>query len=204
MNEKITEIVDNVSKLYLEYGIRGVTMDDVAHRLSISKKTLYEYFNDKEQLVWAVLDHVKNEWDNRFAANMCDNCSAIDELFYFYEIQVKMIKNNKPAFVYDLKKYYPEVYKHYQNLKQEMIVDHFLGNLNKGQKEGYYRKDMDNEIISKLNLMRIEGIMNNEYFTIEDLLNTELFTEIFKYHLYGIVSEKGRKIIEQKFSNIDN
>ncbi len=204
MNSKITGIVDSVSKLYLEYGIRGVTMDDVAHHLSISKKTLYEYFTDKKQLVWAVLDHIKKEWDHRFSSHVCIDCNAIEELFHFYEIQVKMIKSNKPAFVYDLRKYYPEVFNYFQKLKREMIEEHFLSNLAKGQEEGLYRTDMDGEIISKLNLMRIEGIMNNEYFTLDDFLNTDLFTEIFKYHLYGIASENGRKIIEKKFNNIEN
>ncbi|NQU35118.1 MAG: TetR/AcrR family transcriptional regulator [Bacteroidetes bacterium] len=201
MDDKTKKIVDSVTKLYHEYGIKGVTMDDVAHRLSISKKTLYEHFKDKKDLVLAVLEHARKEWDCHFSSFECKDCSAIDELFHFYEIQVKMIRSNRPAFVYDLKKYYPEVYSNFHKIKQKLIFENFVNNIKKGKIEGLYRDDINGEIISKLNLMRFEGILDSEYFTIEELLSTELFTEIFKYHLFGIVSDKGRDIVNQKFSN---
>lgn len=198
MDEKRKSIVENISKLYLEYGIKGVTMDDVAHRLSISKKTLYEYFTDKKQIVWAVLEYIKDDWESRFSSFECEGSNAIDELLFFYKIQVKMIKSNKPAFVYDLQKYYPDVYSNFQELKQKMIVENFTNNIIEGKKEGLYREDLNEEIIAKLNLIRIEGIMNSNYFTLDELVSTELFTEIFKYHLFGIVSEKGRIIVNKE------
>ena len=204
MNEKAKDIVSKVAAMYLEYGIRGVTMDDVAHKLGISKKTLYEYFNDKKALVSAVLENAREEWEERFASNKSEDLSAIDELLHFYEMQVKMIKNNKPAFIYDLKKYYPEVFKQFHSIKQNLILDNFGKNMIKGKEEGLYRQDINVEIIAKLNLMRFEGIMDSDLFSMEDFVTPDLFTEIFKYHIYGIVNEKGRKLIDSKFNNNAN
>ena len=204
MEDKNKAIVEKVSAMYLEYGIRGVTMDDIAHKLSISKKTLYEYFSDKKELVSAVLENARVEWDTRFESIDCSNISAIDELIHFYEIQVKMIKSNKPAFIYDLKKYYPEMFNRFHSIKQNMILNRFENNIIKGKKEGLYREDINVGIIAKLNLMRFEGITNSEFFSIDDLLSPDLFTEIFKYHIYGIVNEKGRELVDSKFSNKAN
>lgn len=204
MNQKMKDIVEKVSAMYFEYGIRGVTMDDVAHKLAISKKTLYEYFKDKEELVSAVLENGREEWDTLFCSFDNKGASAIDEILHFYDIQGKMIKSNKPAFIYDLRKYYPEIYARFHKIKQELILDNFISNLKKGKKEGLYRNDINVEIISRLNLMRFESILSKEYFSFDEFDFTELFTEIFKYHIYGITTEEGKKIVEQKFNNTAN
>lgn len=204
MNKKIVDIVKKVSTMYFDYGIRGVTMDDVAHKLAISKKTLYEYFKDKEKLVEAVLEYGRTEWDEKLSAFDCSGCNAIDEMFHFYELQARMIKGNKPAFVYDLRKYYPEIYEKFQKIKTDQVFSNFVSNLEKGKEEGLYRADLNADIISKLNLMRFESILNKEYISIDEYDSKELFIEIFKYHLYGITTEKGRKIFEQKLNDTTN
>lgn len=204
MNEKTKEIVKKVSAMYFEYGIRGVTMDDVAHNLGISKKTLYEYFSDKSELVSAVLEFGREEWESQFLSYNCDNCTAIDEVFHFYSIQTRMVKSNKPAFIYDLKKYYPEIFERFHCIKQELILENFKTNLKKGIREGLYREDINIDILAKLHYMRFESIMNKEYFSIDDFNFPDLFTEIFKYHIYGITTEKGRKVAEEKFNNTTN
>jgi len=201
MNNKVDHIVEKVSAMYLEYGIRGVTMDDVAHKLAISKKTLYEHFKDKKDLVRATIEYGRNQWETVLSSISCENCTAIDELLRFYELQLKMIKDNKPAFIYDLKKYYPEIFNHFHSLKQKMILDVFIKNMIKGKKEGLYREDINEEIIAKLNLMRFESIMSSDHFSMDDFLSQDLITEIFKYHLYGIVSDEGRELVNNKFNN---
>ncbi len=201
MDKKLDSIVSKVAKLYHEYGIKGVTMDDVAHKLAISKKTLYQYFNDKKELVWAVLEYknANKHIDLSIFNNI--NSNALDEIFYYYDIQIEMIKNHKPAFVYDLRKYYPDIYTHFQKIMQKKILESVKGNLIKGKKEGLYREDIDEDVLSRLSLMRIEGLMNSEVFSMEEVVSTNLFSEIFKYNLYGIVSDKGREMISKKLNN---
>ena len=118
-------------------------------------------------------------------------------------MNMQMIKNHKPTFVYDLRKYFPEIYIHFQKNKQNRILESVKDNLVKGKKEGLYRSDLNEDIISRLTLMRIEGILNSDIFDVEEIVSTNLFSEMYRYHLYGIVSDKGRKIFEQKINNIN-
>ncbi len=202
MDNKAQNIVEQVAKMYLDYGIKGVTMDDVAHKLAISKKTLYQYFNDKKELVWAVLEYLNGKRHIDFSILEEHDTNAIDELFIFYKIQIQMIKNHKPAFVHDLRKYYLDIYTHFQKIKHKRILESIKGNLIKGKKEGLYRNELNEDIISRLNLMRIEAIMNTDIFSIEELVSTDLFSEIFRYNFFGIVSDKGREMLQQKINKI--
>ncbi len=203
MDEKAKKLVERVADLYLQYGIKGVTMDDVARHLAISKKTLYQYFKDKKELVWAVLEY--NDCEKKMDLSIFEqkNTNAIDDLFNFYDVQVAMIKNHKPAFVYDLKKYYPDIFLHFQKIKHKKILESIISNLIKGKSEGLYRSDINEDIMARLGLMRIEGIMNSDIFSTEEIISTNFLTEVFKYNLFGIVSDKGRKMLDSKFKQIN-
>ena len=203
-DDRINKIVDNVSKLFLDYGIRGVTMDDIAHRLAMSKKTLYEFFNDKKELVEAVLNRARCEMEDHFNGMKESKLNAMEELFHFYELQIQMIRSNKPAFLYDLKKYYPDLYGKFQGFKHEAIYNNVISNLKKGIEEGLYRKDINPDIIARNSLMRMECMMNSDIFSPEEFMSTEVFSEIFKYHLYGITSDSGREMIKKKFNTTNS
>jgi AcrR family transcriptional regulator len=204
MKDKRTEIAEKVCKLYRNFGIKSVTMDDVAHHLSISKKTLYAHFSDKEDLVKGVMESIARNKAVDLSVPQKTTVNAIEELFYYYKVQVQMIRDHKPSFVYDLKKYYPDLYKHFQEAKKKRILDSVESNLIKGKKEGLYREDLDENVIARINLMRIEGIMNSGTFSLEEMVSPDLFSEIFRYHVYGIVSDKGRKLFEQELIKLNN
>lgn len=203
MDDKALAIVKKVKALYTEYGIKSVTMDDVAHELSISKKTLYQHFADKKDLVLAVLkeDYRKRQID--FSSILNNKVNAIEELFLYYKLQIRIIRDHKPSFVYDLKKYYPDIFNHFHVIKRERILDSVRENLIKGKKEGLYRPDLNEDIITRLNLMRIEGIIHSGIFTVEEMVSPDMFLEVYKYHMYGIVSEKGRKFLEHNLNKLN-
>jgi len=200
MNSKREEIIQKVRELYSRYGIRSVTMDDVVREVGISKKTLYQYFNDKSALVSAVIkcDAAIKMEDHDNALEGASN--AIEMMLAFYDFQARMIRDYNPSLIYDLKKYYPEVHNDFLEAKREMIYENILSNLIRGKSEGLYREDLQEEVIAMLNLLRVEAFVNSAVVKAEEVLTGEFFKEMFKYHMYGIVSEKGRKILEQ---NID-
>ncbi len=204
MRDRKIEIAEKVCKLFREFGIKSVTMDDIARHLSISKKTLYEYFTDKKDLVKGVMESNARNKAIDFSIPQKKKINAIEELFYYYSVQVQMIRDHKPSFIYDLKKYYPELYKQFQDVKRQRILDSVQENLIKGKKEGLYRNDVDESVIARLNLMRIEGIMNSGTFSFEEMVSPDLFSKIFKYHVYGIVSDKGREIFELELIKLNN
>jgi hypothetical protein len=104
--------------------------------------------------------------------------------------------DHKPTLIYDLKKYYPSIFNHFNKLKRESLYNGLISNLKRGKREGLYRADLNIEMIARLNLMRVEGMVNTKIFKQEEIMSSEFFKEMIKYHAYGIVSEKGRKILE--------
>ncbi|RLD41341.1 MAG: hypothetical protein DRI89_10000 [Bacteroidetes bacterium] len=203
MKDRREEIAEKVCKLYRNYGIKSVTMDDVAHHLSISKKTLYALFSDKEDLVKGVMESIARNKSVDLSVPQKMTVNAIEELFFYYKVQVQMIRDHKPSFVYDLKKYYPDLYKQFQEAKKKRILDSVQDNLIKGKREGLYRDDLDESVIARINMMRIEGIMNSGTFSFEEMISPDFFSEIFKYHVYGIVSDKGHKLFEQELIKLN-
>jgi AcrR family transcriptional regulator len=200
MNPKTLSILEQVRRLYHRYGIKSVTMDDVARQLGISKKTLYEHFNDKEDLVRNVL---MLEHDHRcgFLNTMEDKkLNAIEELFGVYKMINDIFKEYNTSMEYDLRKYYPDTFTKIKEIRRKRMYEAVLSNMNKGKNEGFYRKEVNSKIIAKLHVIRTESFFENDMFTQEELTSFKIFHEIFIYHLQGILSQQGRVFFENNFN----
>lgn len=204
MTDDLKNILLKVRDLYMKYGIKSITMDDVASEMGISKKTLYQYVTDKDDLVGKFIE---NEIALRFEEIFkCFKIgfNAIEELFEISMFMNRMVKNQKPATEYDLRKYYPHHYEKTVKARREGIYNYILLNLKKGKEEGLYREDLDVDIIAKLYLSRSESDHFNGLFTAEEFASTRLFTELLVYHVRGIASEKGIIILEKKIKELEN
>jgi TetR/AcrR family transcriptional regulator, cholesterol catabolism regulator len=201
MNEEIKSILTRVGLLYQKFGIKSVTMDDVSRELGISKKTLYQHFADKEELVSRVTDFMIGINKNCLTDINDKKLNAIDELFEVARHVNQMLKDHNPSTEYDLKKYYPVEYQKVRKVKREIMYESVLSNLQKGIKQGIYRKELKPEVIAKLHVARVEGMMENDVFSIEDYTNRDFFREIMVYHIRGIANEQGIQILEEKLKN---
>jgi AcrR family transcriptional regulator len=175
-------------------------MDDVVRETGISKKTLYQHFKDKSDLVLSVIDcdSKKKMLEHKEALEGTSN--AIEKMLAFFNFQINMVKEYNPSMIYDLRKYYPKMHLEFIKKKREIIYENVLKNIIQGKAEGLYRENLNEEVIAMLNLIRVEAIANSEYFKSEQLLTKAFLEEMFTYHMYGIVSDKGKIILEQ---NID-
>ncbi len=174
-------------------------MDDVARHLCISKKTLYEHFKDKEDLVEKVMELEYEERNNRFQDIERKNLNAIEELFEVYQMLNSFYRNFNPSMEYDIRKYYPDLYIKIKDIRRKRMYDSTLNNMNRGKTEGLYRPEIDTAILSKLHLFRVENLSDNDLFSIDELISFKFFHEIFVYHIHGLLSEKGRKFFEANF-----
>ncbi|MCB0737932.1 MAG: TetR/AcrR family transcriptional regulator, partial [Bacteroidetes bacterium] len=162
----------------------------------ISKKTLYQYFNTKAELVESImLNHLNSEKD------MCCNLvneveNAIDQLHEIFKFNMQMMRSINPSTIFELRKYYPSVWKHFDQHKNQVIYHSVLENLKLGQKQGLYRTDLDPEIISRLYTGRMELIVDGETFPTTKFSFLQIMKELFIYHIRGIASEKGIKHLE--------
>lgn len=203
MESKVQQIIPRVFKLYQRYGIKSVTMDDVAQHLGISKKTLYEFFTDKEDLVKQVFLWDYNGKFDFFLKIEGKNLNAIEELFEVYQLIKEIFKEYNPSVEYDIRKYYPALFSQFKEIKRKRFYELSLKNLNKGMHEGLYRNDLNSSVLARLHVFRVENILESGLFSVEELTSIPVFHEIFVYHLRGILSEEGKKILEinhEKFS----
>ncbi|MGA2405896.1 MAG: TetR/AcrR family transcriptional regulator [Bacteroidales bacterium] len=203
MNEELKNILLKVRELYMKYGIKSITMDDVATEMGISKKTLYQFVTDKEELVGKFVDNDieirKEEIHKCFKIGF----NAIEELFEISAFMNKIMRDQNPATDYDLKKYYPHHYEKIVKTRREGIFDYILLNIKKGKKEGLYRDDLNEEIITKLYLSRLENSQFNELFSAEEFTSIKLFVELLNYHVRGIATEKGIIVLEKKINELE-
>jgi AcrR family transcriptional regulator len=202
MDEKTRHILEQVRKLYHRYGIKSVTMDDVAKHLCISKKTLYEHFTDKEDLVSnIVLMDYSNR--NRFFQEIKNkNLNAIEELFEVYRMINTMFRDYNSSMEYDIHKYYPDLYTRVKEIRRKNMYQTMYTNMNKGKKEGLYRKELHSKIIARMHVFKVENMFDNDIFSMEELSSAKVFNEVFVYHMQGIMSAKGRSFFERNFARL--
>lgn len=196
MNDELLNILQRVRILYRKYGIKSVTMDDVSRELGISKKTLYQYVHDKDELVRKVVELELSLHHDRMNSNFEVNLNAIDELVGIGKCVSYMLKEYSPVTEYDLRKYYPDLYVLVREKRREWMVQFTQKNLLKGKAEGLYREDLDVEIITKLSVSHIDSMFDSEIIAISEFLDQHFFAEYFIYHLRGIVNEKGLAILD--------
>ncbi len=202
MNPKKLHILEQVARLYRRYGIKSVTMDDIAARLRISKKTIYEFFHDKEDLVWQVLLYEHDRRCDAIQAVVGQGLDAIAELLGIYQCIGKFLQDNNPSMEYDVRKYYPDIFQQIRERRRDRMYQSLLANLEKGIGEGLYRSGMDPGIIARLYISRIEHITESDLFSPEELVSGSLFREVLVYHFYGILSREGRSRFEPELDRI--
>ncbi len=188
---KERHIIEKSLELFRKYGIKSVTMDDLSTELGMSKKTLYHYFNDKADLVKKVITHEFEKKLTAFKKIMKGPGNAIEHMDAVNRFILTEHKCHKPAMIFDLQKYFPEAHGEIQRAKRNHLLNAILKNLRQGKKEGLYRAKLNEEIIARLHVFRVENILSSDVFKIEELTSSKFFDEIFIYHMHGIASEKG-------------
>ena len=193
------EIQDRIrhkaDELFRRYGIRSVTMDEIAAQLGMSKKTIYQYYTDKDQLVDAVaVDEIQ------FSQECCmrDTAAsenAIDEIFKVMEFVEEMFRNMNPSMLHDLEKYHPGGYRKFLEHKNKFLYEMVKKNIERGIKEELYRPEIDIEIMARYRLESMMLAFNSDLFPTSKFNFVKLQQEILEHFLYGLATLKGYKLI---------
>ena len=190
-------ILEKAHELFMRYGIRSVSMDDIAAQLGMSKKTLYHYYTDKEELVDAVLSTILENNRNECFADKQVASNAIHEIFLAFDMVQEMFSNMNPSIVFDLEKYHPAVYKKLQQHKKVFMYQMISQNIERGIKEELYRPEIN---VDTLTRFRIESMMlafNSEIFPDNRTHLVAIQEEILEHFLYGLATGKGQKLIQK-------
>lgn len=194
-------ILEKVLALFKRYGNRSVTMDDIARELGMSKKTLYQEFKDKDDLINRVIDYDMEQSKGFLEGVRQSDSNAVQELFIVNRRMHSVRTLYSPTFYFDLKRYYPEIYQRWIQDKRSNMYTVITENLRKGKQEGIYRADIDEHIIGRLHLARFEMLEANDIIEEHERLSKDFIQEVFIYHLHGICNEQGLKLIALERDN---
>jgi AcrR family transcriptional regulator len=197
MDEAKIKIMRGAEALFLRYGFKSITMDDISRELGISKKTLYQYFADKNDLVNQVVEHHLDE-EREFCSKL--EVEMKDPIAYLLAISDNFSSEDKhisTAILYDLKKYFKDAWNKIEAYSSEFIYDQVLRNLIDGKAKGLYRKEMNERIIALHYVSMIQFMTNTENYQKEERDFKVVHKELMQYHLHGILTEKGLKQLDK-------
>ena len=184
-------------ELFRRFGIRAVTLDEIAKNLGISKKTIYQFFKDKDALVDAVM---MTEFECNYQD--CMNCSAkaknaVDEIFMLMQNMDEDFRNLNPIIIFDMKKFHFKTFEKFQTHMHQNLMQMVAANLKRGITEGYYRDNLDIEIVSRFRMSSTWLLFDPEVFPSQKFELSKVFKEVLELFLHGLVNPKGYKLIEK-------
>lgn len=194
MKERIQE---KAAELYLRFGIRSVTMDEIASQLGISKKTIYQSFADKEELVAAVFMDMMNDCKVDCVADKERAENAIHELFLAMDMLEALFKTMNPYVLYDLERFHPAIFSKFLQFKNDFLYKMIRDNLEWGIKEELFRPELDIEIISRYRIGTAMISMNVDIFPNNKFNVVQVEQHLLLLYAYGVATPKGVKLIHK-------
>lgn len=190
-------ILTKAADLFMRYGIRSITMDEIASQLGISKKTIYQFFTDKDDMVSAVIDLEIKRNENECMQFKNNAADAVQEIFLAVEDLDEMLKYMNPLLLYDLEKHHPRAFIKLKEYKYQFLYQAILDNLRRGINEGGYRTDFQLDIVAKNRIESSFLIFNPDLFPHTRYKMSEVNFELAMVFLHGITTAKGKKLIEK-------
>jgi len=191
------EILEVSNKLFMKHGIRSVSMDDLARQIGISKKTIYQYYENKEALVIDIVNlHVEKE-KNEIANILTSSKDAIDQMYQIAKMVLRTLGEVSSGTMFDLQKYYRSQWNKITDLHKKFIFEIIKQNIIRGKKEGIYKAEVNEDIIARLYVEMSYSIVDDDIFPMQEFEQQELYKQAFNYHINGILSAKGEKLFQK-------
>ena len=186
--------------MFLNYGFKSVTMDDIAEKIGISKKTIYAHFSTKTKLVQASGSHLLQTISEGIDEIKEKNLNPVIENFEIKRFVNQHLKGEKTSPHFQLKKYYPKIF---QNLIEEQfkVLQGCVGeNIHRGIESGDYRNQINVSFVCRIHFVGMMGVKDKDIFPLEEFSEQDLTEEFLHYHLRAICTPKGIKTLEEFIS----
>lgn len=193
-----TEFLTRVAELFLEFGAKTITMDEVAREFGISKKTLYQRYRNKEALLEDVLHLKLQEIIDKMQQLDLEIDNAIDRMLCICRDEVidKAVDSNNTVLIKQLLRYYPSIFStHMQNFS-EKFSDVLIHNIQRGRKQGFYRDDFDERIYSKFFFQLIMSYDSSTFVDVSEIERLEYQNGVMEFYLQAITTEKGKQYLK--------
>lgn len=193
-------ILAHATSLFMRLGIRSVTMDDIAGDLGISKKTIYQYFSNKAQMVEAVANAYLEGEKAHFEQNTVESSDAIDEILRILYWSIDTFDSISPNLILETQKFYPRAWQHFEQFQKKYLLGKIRQNLEWGISEGLYRKNLHVELVSQIRLIQINYLLDPQVFPQENFKQKDLQMVSVDLYLHSILSPKGLVLYQQRIN----
>jgi len=198
MKEKI---ILKATELFLSIGFKIVTMDDLAQSMSISKKTIYKFFKNKNHLISSCVESLQKRIVISFKQIRKDATNPIIELFQIKKEAMKILGNTETAPQFQLQKFYPEIYQELKSREFDLVSDVFQESLKKGIKSGYFREEININFITRIYLNGMRGARDINLFPLSEFKVEQVIEDFIDYHLRAISTKKGITLLNRIYKN---
>ncbi len=189
------KILKHATDLFLSYGFKSVTMDDIANKIGMSKKTIYQHFDNKTKLVEATTMYLF-EFISNGINHICElETNPIEEIYSIKQFVMEHLKDEKSSPQYQLQKYYPAIFNTLKDKQFCVMQDCVTKNLDRGVNLGLYRKDIHIDFIARLYFNGVTVIKDKDLFPEDTFSMHMLMNNYLEYHLRGICTPKGLDIL---------
>jgi TetR/AcrR family transcriptional regulator, cholesterol catabolism regulator len=192
IKERIKQKAD---ELFRRYGIKSVTMDEIANQLGVSKKTIYHSFSDKTELVDDVIVDMLQFNKKCCQGYKSNSQNAINEVFLAMDMLQLIFDNMNPSILFDIERNYPVTYKKFKEYKYKYLFELVKENIERGIHEELYRPEINIDVVAKIRLETMMLPFNEQLFPKNKFSMVALHQQLIEYYLFGIASAKGYKLI---------
>ncbi|HMK03543.1 MAG TPA: TetR/AcrR family transcriptional regulator [Ferruginibacter sp.] len=193
--ETSERIRQKAHELFMQYGLRSVSMDDIANGLGISKKTIYQSYADKDALVDAVVKVIIGHNQEYCDIDRRTSDNAVHEIFLAMEFMMEIFRSMNASLLFDMQKYHPNAFLQFSKHKNDYLYGVIKDNLIRGVKEELYRPEIKIEILARFRVESVSLPFNPEFHTKLKASLAEIEEEMTYNFLFGLVSQKGYKLI---------
>ncbi|RPD40630.1 TetR/AcrR family transcriptional regulator [Chitinophaga barathri] len=190
-------ILDTAFNLFRQYGTRSITMDDIAIKMGISKKTLYAHFADKSDLVVNVISRHLKLMQDQCIESRNNSKDAVEELFLVMKMLEEKLRNMNPVVMMDLQKFHSKAFQLFEEHKNVFLMQTIRENLERGIREGLYRPDLDIDILSHFRTASTMFCFQPELFPMNGYDMSKVQRVLLEHFLFGVASLKGYQEIEK-------
>src|SRR5205085_7941658 len=191
------KLLRGAEELFFKYGVRSVSMDDIARHLSVSKKTLYQYFADKDEIVTQLALAHLTMIKSRFDGIAIGAKNALDELMRINTCMSKVMQGMNATLLFDLRKYHSKAWEQWTEHRTKHIRESVVRNIKQGIGEGLFRSNLNPEILAAIRIETIQMLFDTQLFPADTYNLIDVHAQALDHFMYGLLTDKGRKLYEK-------
>jgi AcrR family transcriptional regulator len=191
-------ILQKATEMFLTLGFKSVTMDDIAAELGISKKTIYQHYANKTDLIEASTMHLFDTISDGIDSIREQEKNSIEEIFTIRSFMMQHLNNESASPFYQLQKFFPKIFSCLRAKQFDKMHNCMKENLQRGMECGVYRPDINVEFISRIYFTGLTGVKDTDIFPGNLFEINDVTRQYLEYHMRAIVTEKGLKILKEE------